>query len=414
MTLTYKDAEKLLESQEKFHISLGLERTLGVLKLFDNPQNKIKIIHIAGTNGKGSVSCTLAGILKAAGYKTGLYTSPHLIDYTERIKINNINISHEDFAKYTEKVCLISDKNNINLTEFEVLTISAYLYFYDNNVDIAIIETGLGGRYDATNTVKNKLLSIITSISYDHTDRLGNTIEKIAYEKAGIITEHSNVIISADNAGYNTIKEVCQNQKSLLTDADKAIKTCFENGKNYLINHDKKYEFNLLGLYQDKNMQLVIKSVEFLNKNGFSISDKDIAYGLKNIIWHARLEYLKDKNIIIDGAHNPDAANELIKSLNYYFNNQKRIFIYSTLNTKDYKTIAKILFKPDDKIYYYEFTHKNAVSYDDYIKTVDWLNNIEKINTNNFEDIINNDGLKIITGSLYMIGEIYKNFKAFL
>lgn len=407
MSLTYKNAINLLTSQSKFHISLGLDRTEKILDILGNPQNKIKIIHIAGTNGKGSVSSVLANILKSAGYKTGLYTSPHLVEYTERIKINNIDILEQDFANYIDEVCKIADSNGIDLTEFEILTVCAFLYFYRNKTDIAIIETGLGGRFDATNTSKNKLLSVITSISLDHTDRLGNTIEEIAYEKAGIIEKDSNVIISNENLGFNKIKEVALSQNATIHVASNNVKTSFENGKNYIVSGDIKYEFSLLGLYQNQNMSLVLKAIDFLNENNFRINEDAIKLGFKTVNWPARLEYKKEKNLLIDGAHNPDAALELRKSLDYYFKKQKRLFIYSTINTKDYRAIAEILFQKDDEIYFYEFNHKNAVSYKEYIQTVNWLN-IKKFEADNLESILaSNNTINIITGSLYMIGDIY-------
>lgn len=398
--MNYNEAVQLLTSQAKFQIKLGLERVEKILSLLNNPQNDIKIIHIAGTNGKGSVASTLAKILECAGYKTGLYTSPHLVKYSERIKINSVDVSEDEFCKYIDDVCKLADKNSIDLTEFEILTVCAFKYFFDNNVDCAIIETGMGGRFDATNIVVKPLLEIITSISLDHTDRLGDTIDKIAYEKAGIIKENSAVIVSSDNLGFKVIEEVAKQKKAKLLKSQ-PLKTVFENGQNYLIDNDKKYEFSLIGTYQNKNMALVLESCRFLK-----ISESAVKQGLKTVKWHARLEYIKDKNLIIDGAHNPDASKELRKSLDLYFHEKKRIFIYSTLNTKDYYSIAKTLFRNEDEIYYLEFNHQNAVSFEEYRKNIDWLK-INKIN--NIEEVISKKELKIICGSLYMIGELYKS-----
>ncbi len=406
MILTYKKAIELLTSQGRFYINLGLERILALLNLLDNPQEKINIIHIAGTNGKGSVSAILANILKCKRYKTGLYTSPHLTEYTERIRINNIEISKKDFTLLIDKICKLADKNNIHLTEFEILTACAFKYFADNNVDYAVMETGLGGRFDATNVCKKPVLSIITSISKDHTDRLGTTIEQIAYEKSGIIKNNSTVITSSLNRGFNVIKKITEEKNSNLLSVEKDIEIIYENCINYAIINNIKYEFPLLGLFQKQNLALVIKASEYLKVDRNSLRE-----GLKTVEWSSRFEFLQDKNIITDGAHNPDAAIELRKSLDYYFLNQKRIFIYSTLNTKDYKTIAKILFKPEDKIYYYEFEHKNAVSYREYIQNVPFSKNIQNLKYENIKEILNKDGLKIITGSLYMIGEIYNKIK---
>lgn len=408
MILTYEDTKNLLTSQGKFHICLGLERTLAVLKILGNPQDKIKIVHIAGTNGKGSTAAILANILKCAGYKTGLYTSPHLIEYTERIKINGEEILKKDFAEYINEICLIADKHDIRLTEFEILTICAYKYFYDKKVDIAVIETGLGGRFDATNVCKKPLLSVITSISFDHTDRLGKTIEQIAFEKAGIIKEKSTVITEISNKGFKVIKQTAEEKKAKLIVVANYVEMNFKDGVNYAVIQDKKYEFPLLGLYQKSNLSLVMKALEY-----FKVSQKALEEGLKTVHWSARLEYIKQKNLIIDGAHNPDGANELKKSLDYYFRGQKRTFIYSTLNTKDYEKIAEILFNPDDTVYFYEFNNKNAVSYDEFTKKVNFIKNIKMFNPENLNNILNCNGLKIVTGSLYMIGSLYSRLKEF-
>ncbi len=404
MNLTYKQAIELLTSQGKFYINLGLERIEKILKLLKNPQDKVKIIHIAGTNGKGSVCAILANILKCAGYKTGLYTSPHLVEYTERIKINGEDISKEDFAKYIELVCNLADKNKIELTEFEILTAATFKYFADNKVKYAVIETGMGGRYDATNVCKKPFISIITPISLDHTDRLGDTIEKIAFEKAGIIKPKSIVITEISNKGFKVIKEVAEKQKAKFYVVANYVEMNYKNDTNYAVIQDIKYEFPLLGQYQKGNLSLVIKALEHIK-----VSKEALKEGLKTVKWGARLEYLKDKNIIIDGAHNPDAAKELKKSLDYYFPKQKRTYIYSTINTKDYKEVARILFNEDDEIYFYEFNHKNAVTYSEYIQNVPFLKNIQKIKYDEINAILNKNGLKIVTGSLYMIGELYKN-----
>ncbi len=400
----YEDSKTLLTSQGKFYINLGLDRIKAVLELLGNPQEKLKIIHVAGTNGKGSVCAILSNILTKSGYKTGLYTSPHLVEYTERIKIDNNEISQNDFARYVREICTVADKNKIDLTEFEILTACAYKYFADNKIDIAITETGLGGRYDATNVCSHPILEIITSISLDHTDRLGNTIEEIAFEKAGIIKEKSVLITAKNNNGFNILEDVCKQKNAKLETVENDIDMIFENGTNYAVINGKRYEFPLIGLYQKQNLALVLKAVEILKEKGYTINLKD---GLKTVKWQARLEYLKDKNILVDGAHNPDGARELKKSLDYYFKNQKKIFVYSVINTKDYVNIAKILFKPDDEIYFYEFKHNNAVSFSEYTKNVSWLKNIKKLDIAELDGILNKPELKVITGSLYMIGELY-------
>lgn len=399
--MNYEQAKELLTSQGKFHIKLGLERVQAVLELLGNPQDKLKIIHVAGTNGKGSVCSIVANTLKCAGNNVGLYTSPHLVEYTERIRINNEEIPQNIFADYVEQICNLADENEIHLTEFEILTVMAYKYFADKNVDIAVIETGLGGRFDATNVAKNTFVSVITSISLDHTDRLGDTIEKIAFEKAGIIKPNSNIVVQASNSGFDIIKKVAEDKNAKLDVVNLPIEMDFKNGVNYANIKGEQYEFPLLGFYQKDNLALVLKVLEY-----FNIDKNILVKGLKTAKWAARLEYFKKKNILVDGAHNPAAAVELKNSLDYYFANKQRTYIYGTLNTKDYKEIASILFTPQDEIYYYEFNSKNVVTIDEYKQ------NLPNLNVKPYNDeVLKRAELKVVTGSLYMIGELYNEIK---
>ena len=207
--LSYEQAIDILTDSGNFYIDLGLDRISAVLEKFSNPQDDLKYIHVAGTNGKGSVCAMLESILRYAGYKTGLYTSPHIWDYTERIKVNGADIPKQKFTGYVEKIT----ECGIHLTEFEILTVIMFVYFKEQKVDIVILETGLGGRLDATNVIKQNLCSIITHIDLDHTDRLGDTKEQIAYEKAGIIKPDCPVITSM---GYESIKDRADKLNSML------------------------------------------------------------------------------------------------------------------------------------------------------------------------------------------------------
>ena len=238
--MNYEDAVKLLTSQGKFYIELGLERISRILDILGNPQDKLKCIHVAGTNGKGSVCAIIESVLKEAGIKVGLYTSPHIFDYTERIKISGNEISKNDFANYLEKICSLADKNSIHLTEFEILTAVMFEYFADNNIDVVVLETGLGGRFDATNVIKSNLCSIITHIDFDHTERLGKTLEQIAFEKAGIIKENCPVITAE---GFEIIKDTADKKNSLMI-----MVSPFENTSN----------LSLKGLYQQENLSLAL------------------------------------------------------------------------------------------------------------------------------------------------------------
>ena len=411
----YTNAINLLTSREKFHICLGLERVSKVLERLGNPQDSLNIIHVAGTNGKGSACAILSSILTAAGFKTGLYTSPHIIEYTERIKINNRDILQNDFADLIFEISTLAKENNIYLTEFELLTVCAYKYFSDKETDICIIETGLGGRLDATSAISSNIFSVITSISLDHVDRLGDTIEKIAFEKAGIIKNGCPVLLSSENRGFETIKNIALQKNSEIYTPLYNVELSFENGKNYAVYNGKKYEFNLLGLWQKENLELVFEAVRRLCLQGYDIPVKAVEKGLKTVNWICRMQYIPKYNILIDGTHNPDGARVLKESLDYYFPDKKRIWIYGSISTKDYKKVMQTLFTDVDEVYFYDFDYCSAVSYDELCKNVNLNNKPSRINLKELEYLSaeNNHSLIVISGSFYMLGQILKKSSFF-
>ncbi len=385
--MTFKKAIDILTSQDKFHIKLGLERVKQILNLIDNPQDKLNIIHVAGTNGKGSVCAILSSILSVNKLKTGLFTSPHVFEYTERIKINNKKISKDDFARLIIEITELSKNNNIYLTEFEILTVVAFKHFQNNNVDLVILETGLGGRLDATNIIKKNICSVITSINLDHTERLGETIDKIAFEKAGIIKSKSPVLISNKNLGYSIIEKIAKQKKSKII-LPQSI------NKNY---HNL---LSLKGDYQKENLALAITVINFLNKNNFNISQESIKTGLQKVKHPCRFEYLSKYNILIDGAHNPSGTKALRKSLDEKFPNQNFKFIFGCLKNKEYTQMMKNLFKKNDEIYFYTFNNPNSCSYNE-------LTNACKYKSKSYNEYINDDKtLTVICGSFYMIKEL--------
>lgn len=398
----YSEIEKILLNQGRFYISLELDRITAILKLLGNPQEKIKIIHVAGTNGKGSVCATLSQILISQGYKVGTYTSPHLVKYNERIKINNTPITDDNFYEIIIKITDLAKENQIHLTEFEILTATMYLYFAQNKVDIAVVEVGLGGRFDATNCITAPILCIIVSISLDHTERLGDTIEKIAFEKAGIIKNNSTIIVNDNNTGLEIFKKIALNNNAKIITTQTADIN-FQNGLNTVKYGENKYEYSLLGQYQKQNISLVLKAVEILNSKGLKITDNAIKEGLKTVKWSCRFEYFKNKNIILDGCHNPDGAKVLKESLDFYFPENKRIFVYTSLKNKDYKNIQKNLFRKEDTIYYFQTDSHNFISAND-VK-----NAVKSLNITDLKELIkskNHKDLLIICGSLYALGDV--------
>ena len=383
MNNDYKNAVELLTSQGKFYINLGLERISAVLDWLGNPQDKLKYIHVAGTNGKGSVCAIIDAILSKAGMKTGLYTSPHIFDYTERIKINGSDISQNDFSKYVFKICEIADKNNIHLTEFEILTAVMFKYFVDNNVDVVILETGLGGRFDATNVIKSNLCSIITHIDLDHTERLGNTKSKIAFEKAGIIKPDCPVFTCE---GYEEIKDKADECNSLFV-----LVTPFEDTTN----------LSLKGSCQQENLSLALAAVRYLFPQ---ISENTIQQALKEVKHPCRFQ-LCNNDLIVDGSHNPNGALALRESLDFYYPDKKRCFVFGCLRNKDYKKMMEILFAKGDDIYFYHFNNKNSCD----IKTLQAVSPVKSEELTADTKINFHDGhLNIICGSFYMIAELVK------
>lgn len=397
-----KNAKEILTSSEKFHICLGLERTKSALLKLGNPQNNLKFIHVAGTNGKGSVCAILNEILINAleGKKIGLFTSPHLFSYCERIKINNVPISKNDLDLYINKVQEIEP----TLTEFELLTVASFLYFSENNVDIVVLEVGLGGKFDSTNVIENPLATIITTIDLDHTLRLGNTISEIAEQKAGIIKKNCPLVVSTSNLGFEVIKKIAKNVGAKEYFVDDDIKIEFVNGKNFAVGKNFKYEFSLLGDYQAKNLALCLRCVEILP---FEISKGIIEKALKSVRWKFRLEYDKRNNILIDGAHNPSGITVLRQFLDKNFKNQKITFLFGCLNNKDYKAMLNILTKDGDELYFNEFDYPNSLKFSQL--PAEFQNKFKK--TDDPKALIkDHKGLLVVCGSLYMLGCLFNPF----
>lgn len=375
--MNYEDSIKLITSKGMFYVDLGLDRISAALEKLGNPQDDLKYIHVAGTNGKGSVCTILDAILREAGYKTGLYTSPHIWEYTERIRICGQDIPKEKFAEYVETITNLG----IHLTEFEILTIMMFLYFKEQNVDVVILETGLGGRFDATNVIKNNLCSIITHIDLDHTERLGKTKEEIAFEKAGIIKKNCPVITSS---GYEAIKDKADKEDSLFILTTPFVNPAFVDA------------LSLKGNHQIENLALAINAINLLFKN---IDDKTIISGLNKVKNPCRFEYFEDRNLIVDACHNPNGVSALRENLDWFFPEESRRFVFGCLKNKDYEKMMSILFREGDEIYINEFDYPNAANYEELAEKCHYL--IKKYTD---KTILTPDKLNIICGSFYMIG----------
>ena len=392
-----KTASELLKSHEKFHITLGLERILKILQILNNPQNNYKVIHIAGTNGKGSTSKIINQILIEAGYKTALFTSPHIFEYEERFLINNEKISPYVLNKLTNEIDELAKKNDIELSEFELLVAVAFYYFYIKQVDYAVLETGLGGEFDATNVVEHPESVVITSIDFDHTERLGKTIDEIALQKAGIIKKNTLVAVSKDNKGYETIKKKIK-EKGAKEVKLSEVKVELKD-KNVATVDNKEYEFNLLGAHQALNLALALGAVKHLK-----LDDEIIKRALRNVYWQYRLEYDGENQILIDCAHNPSGIQTLRNFLDENFKDTKKTFFFGCLKNKDYNNMLKILKNKEDDLNFVEFDYPNSLKF----KELDKKFKAKKYDFKSLDEIKDIDGIKIICGSIYMLGEILK------
>lgn len=334
-------------SLQKFGIQPGLERMRILCDRLGNPQNSFKTIHVAGTNGKGSTCTEIASILNSAGYKVGLYTSPYVIDFRERIQYCGKMISSAELENVTEiikeKIEELS-KDGIVITEFEAVTAAAFLFYKNSGCEIAVIETGLGGRFDATNVIENKICSIITSISMDHVKILGNTIGEIAFEKCGIIKNNTPVVTSVNqlNDAMQIIKRVAENNNSelyLIDTENWIIKTSSINGTDVEIN-GIEFHIPFCGEHQLENTSLVFSVIDILRKNSYNVSIDSVKDGLINAFIPARTEIIKKEPLIIlDGSHNDGSTYALAKIINKYLNGKKIIGVIGMMADKDIENV---------------------------------------------------------------------------
>ncbi|KEI96534.1 folylpolyglutamate synthase [Clostridium botulinum A2B3 87] len=362
--MDYKEAREYIQSKAKFGSNLGLERTEKLLELLGNPHKRLRCIHIAGTNGKGSTTAMISTVLKESGYKVGMYTSPYIEEFEERIQINGHNITKKDLGYIITKVANIVEKvENMgygNPTEFEIITVAMFYYFCLKEVDFAVIEVGLGGRLDSTNVLE-PILSIITSISYDHMNILGETLEEITYEKAGIIKKAPVIMYPQKKEVEKNIEKVCKEKNcELIKVEDNLINIEIEiieknMGQQSFKLKTKEDTYNiclsLLGKHQIKNCITVILALEKLMKLGIKIEKIHIISALKKVKWPARLEIVnKNPLTVIDGAHNIDGIESLKNNVSKYFKYNKLILILGILKDKQVEDMIKTLVPLADRV----------------------------------------------------------------
>jgi len=421
--MNYAEALKYIEKIEYFGSKPGLERISELMKVLGDPQEQLKVIHVAGTNGKGSTTAMLTYILKEHGYKVGTYTSPHLESYNERFMVDANNISDEKFAEYVTLVKDACEGLTDKPTVFEVLTAIAFKYFYDEKVDYVVLEVGLGGRFDATNLIKKPVLSVITSISFDHVEFLGDTLEKIAFEKAGIIKENCPcVLYRQSDEVRNVIETVCREKNSRLYYAEEETVTVLKQdveGTIFSVKNEymdlKNVSIKLIGDYQIKNACLVLLSVSALRLNGAELKEELVLRGIERARWHGRMEIVgKDPLILLDGAHNTDGITMLSSSLKKYFNGRKITLLVGILGDKEYGKMVETIAPLASNIVFTE--PRSERKWD-----IEKLEGFEKLGNINIykqsdikkafdiaKEVSDKDDVICCAGSFYLIGEIYK------
>lgn len=426
--MEYNEVISLIEASMKFGCRPGLARTSKLLELLGNPHKKLRLIHVAGTNGKGSTTAMIASVLNSAGYVTGTYISPHLFRNTERVSIDGKEITEEDFVKYAVEVLamvkLMGERGMEEPTQFEMYTAMAFLYFERNKVDFAVIEVGLGGRFDATNVIE-PILSVITSIGYDHMDILGESIEEIAYEKAGIIKKGSTVVMYPQQfpEAAAVIEEVSrkENASVIKVEEEWVLSKAYDiygqiidfKYKNFDIRNIK---LPLIGDHQMKNTAVALAVIAELDKMGCRVSTEAVIRGIETVKWPCRLSIVSNEPLmLIDGAHNKDGIDSLHDALLKYFGSRNKIFVIGMLKDKNYQYAIKKLMPMALHVIATEPLSERSLGAADMADAIrpycagviaepDIAKAIERA-----RELYEKDSMICICGSLYLAGSAYEN-----
>lgn len=416
-----------LHSLGRFGVQLGLDRMLALLQVLDRPQQSIPVIHVAGTNGKGSVCAMLSTVLSKAGYTVGRYTSPHLVSWRERLCINGEPISAADWQQvlWHVKEALVDYPGTCEPpTQFEIVTAAAWLYFQQQAVDVAVLEVGLGGRLDATNADISPCVSVITPIGRDHWQRLGETLTEIAGEKTGIIKPQVPVVCAPQAPeALSVITQTAKEREAPLVVVSLAQWT----GDFRICWQDRPYQLSLLGDAQLSNVAVVLEAIAQLRQQGWTIPEEAIQTGLATTRWLGRLQWarLGDRKVLLDGAHNVPAAEILRQFLDRQFPNSSVTWCVGMLTTKDATGIFKALLRSGDRLYTLPIQDHLAFSPDELlaiagdtgvplqdtqtIQQLDELNNflaqLPVLNPS-----LNNADPIVICGSLYMLGQLMERY----
>lgn len=435
------DIDSLLQPFQQFGVRLGLDSSQKLLANLGNPHHQVPVIHVAGTNGKGSVCAYISSVLTEAGYRTGRYISPHLVDWTERICINQQAISSKEFCKLLQEVKAAISPNDDLPTQFEVITAAAWLYFAQEKVDVAVVEVGLGGRLDATNVCEQPLITVITSISREHWQRLGPTVADIAREKAGILKSGCPAVIGplppdAEQVVRSRVLElqcpIYTPQPARQIAAGWAEYERLGGGEK---DHPIKYPLPLQGQIQLTNSAIALCALEILQQKGWQISEQAIINGMAKTQWPGRMQWINWKNykLLLDGAHNPAAAQVLRNYVDFLLkpeetdilplsDTQSKIgvtWVMGMLSTKDHQEIFQALLRTNDQLYLVPVPDHSSANPEELAKLArDICPELSICNT--FPDVTSAleaafssmDDLVVLCGSLYLIGYFLKGLRA--
>lgn len=422
--MTYDEALAFIHRVNPMFCNPGLERVRALCEALGNPQDSLKFIHVAGTNGKGSTSSMLASVLRSAGYKVGLYTSPFILRFNERIRVDGEEIPDRDLARMTERIRPIAETMEDKPTEFELITAIAFDYFKERGCDVVVLECGLGGRFDATNVIKTSILSLITGISKDHVAILGDSIEKIAWEKAGIIKPSVPVIFGGDDEVAREViaKEAKENGSPFYTVDHKKIKikSADLSGSEFDFGDYEGIKIKLLGLYQPRNAAMVLSAVEKLKSSGLSITDEAVRDGLLKARWAARFEIIgENPTVIFDGSHNAEGIRAAKESVLRYFGDEKIIVISGVLKDKEYEKIAEDIAKIASEVFTITPENPRALDAQKYAEVIKEkgaaatsCEGIEEALSKAIGTAKKNNSAVVILGSLYTYGDVIRAIKS--
>ena len=350
MITTYEEALSYINDFTWSKSRLGLKRTRELLYKLGDPQKKLKFIHVAGTNGKGSICAMTERILREAGYRTGFYPSPYLEDFRERIQVNGELITKEALTRITERVASVADMMEDHPSQFELITAIGMLYFLEQECDFVVLEVGMGGALDSTNVIDAPEAAVIANIGLDHTEYLGDTIEKIAETKCGIIKSGSSVVSYPNvSSVMEIIRNTCKEKQVPLYEAKDAESLYRDLYGQMFLSEGKEYVLSLLGNNQIRNAATVLSVVEALRDKGHAIPEEAVSQGLSQVKWPARFEVLNHEPLfILDGGHNPQCAQALVENLETYLladksDKQSVTFLIGMLKDKDYHRVLGIL-----------------------------------------------------------------------